>query len=458
MDITAIRTLLFTFLTTAAACCCASLVSAEDVPPVLSRYVNADDGAFKWGAAEEMKPPLPGAKLTLLEVTSQKWHDDTWKHCMIVAVPNNVSFTDHALMYITLGRTGQKPSKASDMLTAAAMARQAQMPICILYQVPNQPLDPRKTAKNGGDWTEDHLVAESILKALETKDPTWVVLLPMTKSVIKAMDAAQQFLKKQYEFDVDSFIVGGASKRGWTSWLVGAVKDPRVVGLMPIIYNNLNMPAQMNGQIQTWGHFSPRIAEYTDRKVFEKGEVPADFKLQAMKIIDPYYYLDRITIPKMLIHGANDPYWLVDATKHYWNDIQGPKFLVTVPDVGHQDMDKPENLMKVLPSVGVFCRYVASGGDWPRLEWDMKDQGKEWKISIQTEIPDTKKILWTAYCDDNNFVKEKPERVKWQSKEVGTGDVITVLKPEKGHIAFFIELQSIMERQKFRLTTEVWRF
>ncbi|MDR3181678.1 MAG: PhoPQ-activated pathogenicity-related family protein [Planctomycetaceae bacterium] len=457
------RTLLPALLATAVCCFavpgagCVRL-SAADVPPVLDQYLKANDGVFEWKVAEELKSPLPGAKLTLLEITSQKWHDTVWKHYMVVSVPNNVENLDYAMMYVTLGRIGQKPNKASDMMMASVLASSAKMPICILYQVPNQPLDPRKTAKNDGQWTEDDLIAETILKALETKDPTWVALLPMTKSVIKGMDAAQQFLKKQYTLDTNSFIVGGASKRGWTTWLVGAARDPRVVGIMPIIYNNLNLAAQMNGQIQTWGEFSPRIAEYTSRKIFEKGEVPADFKLQAMKIIDPYFYLDRITIPKLLIHGANDPYWLVDATKHYWNEIQGPKFLVTVPGVGHQDLDKPENLMKILPTVGVFCHYVAAGGDWPMLEWDLNDQGKEWQVTIQTEIPDTKKVLWTAYCDDNKFVKDEPNRVEWKSKEVGSGDVITVTKPEKGHIAFFIELQSLIDGQKFWVTTEVWRF
>ncbi|GHT11303.1 PhoPQ-activated pathogenicity protein [Planctomycetales bacterium] len=439
----------------------AATVLADDASSVLEKYVKADDGAFKWEVVEEMKSPLPTAKLTLLEVTSQKWHDYTWKHYMIVAVPNNITFLDHALMFATLGKIGQKPNKNADMMTAAFMAGTAQMPICILYQIPNQPLDPNKTAKNDGDWTEDHLIAETLVKAMETKDPTWAALLPMTKSVIKAIDAAQQFLKKEYELDVDSFIVGGASKRGWTTWLTGAVKDPRVAALVPLIYNNLNLTAQMNGQIQTWGDFSPQIAEYTSRNLFVKGEVPSDFKSEILKIIDPYFYLDKITVPKLLIHGTNDPYWLVDSTKFYWDKVQSPKFLVTVPGVGHQDMDKPENLMKILPSIGVFCHYVASGSDWPTLEWDLKDKGKEWEITLQTEIPDTKKVLWTAYCDDNNFVKEQPGRVKWQSKDVGKSDVVTVPKPtdkDPKHIAFFVEISSTLDGKKFWLTSEVWRF
>ncbi|GHT18269.1 PhoPQ-activated pathogenicity protein [Planctomycetales bacterium] len=430
-----------------------SLVAAQTsgkISPVLDQYLKAPDDSYGWQFVEKLQSPLPGTKLSLLELTSQKWHDIIWKHYMIVAVPTNITFFDHALLYVNLGNTGSKPTKLSDFALAASMAAGAQMPIVILYQVPNQPLDIRNT---GTGWREDDLIAESLLKTFETKDPTWAILLPMVKSVIKAMDASQEYLKKEYQLDVDSFIVGGASKRGWTTWLTGASKDPRVAGLVPIIYNNLNLGEQMNYQNESWGDFSPRINEYTSRKLFVKGETPTEEKEAVMKIIDPYAYLPRITQPKLLIHGANDPYWTVDATKLYWNDVVGTKFLLTVPNVGHQSMDKPENLMKVLPTVGVFCQYIASGSDWPQLEWDLKEKDKEYQVSIFTEIPDTKKVLWTATADDNHF-----EEAKWESKDVGTGDVVSIPKVSKGHIAFFIELQAIQEGTRFSLTTEVWKF
>ncbi len=33
---------------------------------------------------------------------------------------------------------------------------------------------------------------------------------------------------------IDDFVISGASKRGWTTWLVGIV-DKRVIGMMPYL-------------------------------------------------------------------------------------------------------------------------------------------------------------------------------------------------------------------------------
>lgn len=38
---------------------------------------------------------------------------------------------------------------------------------------------------------------------------------------------------------VEKFLVSGASKRGWTAWLVGGVDD-RVVAIAPIVMDMLN--------------------------------------------------------------------------------------------------------------------------------------------------------------------------------------------------------------------------
>ena len=88
--------------------------------------------------------------------------------------------------------------------------------------------------------------------------------MPMTKSGVKAMDATTEFLTSDLapqeiqdaNFNPTQFIVSGASKvsvspadspltssyqRGWTAWLVAAV-DPRVMVLVPVVLDLLNIP------------------------------------------------------------------------------------------------------------------------------------------------------------------------------------------------------------------------
>jgi|GEM_PF-3995796 len=52
-------------------------------------------------------------------------------------------------------------------------------------------------------------------------------------------------------------------------------------------------------------------------------------------MLDPYSYRNKLTMPKMIIIGTNDPYWPVDAVKHYFNDLPGENYLHYVANAGH---------------------------------------------------------------------------------------------------------------------------
>ncbi|MDR1270881.1 MAG: PhoPQ-activated pathogenicity-related family protein, partial [Planctomycetaceae bacterium] len=305
--------------------------------------------------------------------------------------------------------------------------------------------------QKGTGFREDALIGETLLKAIETQDLTWVLLLPMTKSVLRAMDTAQEFMKQEFRYEIEKFIIGGASKRGWTTWLVGASNDPRIAALVPIVYNNLNLLKQLEGHIETWGDFSPKIHDYTERGLFKKDEIPSPYKVHLMKIMDPYTYLSRINVPKLLIHGSNDPYWTVDATKYYWNDIQGYKYLLTLPNEEHE-VDKGKSLLKLFDSASVFAQHIASAEELPELDWTLTEQDSQYHISIETEIPQTKKTLWIAVSESKNF-----QNAKWEASPV-KDDIITVKKPATGFIAFFVELESVQNGLPFSVTTQVWRF
>lgn len=60
----------------------------------------------------------------------------------------------------------------------------------------------------------------------------------MVKSVKRGFDETIKFLKSRKINFTEKFVVGGASKRGWTSWLVTAV-DQRIIATVPIVFDLL---------------------------------------------------------------------------------------------------------------------------------------------------------------------------------------------------------------------------
>src|SRR5260370_36232928 len=100
----------------------------------------------------------------------------------------------------------------------------------------------------------------------------------MVKSVVKAMDAMQEFAKKEWKAEVKEFIVSGGSKRGWTAWLTATV-DPRVKAIAPAVIDTLNMPKQLPHQLRSYGAYSDMIRDYTRRSLVPPPKTPAGEKL-----------------------------------------------------------------------------------------------------------------------------------------------------------------------------------
>ncbi|MGL4594078.1 MAG: PhoPQ-activated pathogenicity-related family protein [Thermoguttaceae bacterium] len=411
---------------------------ADSVPPQLDAYLNLPDDSFRWQIAEKIDD-----KTYIIEMTSQTWHDIQWNHSMLIVVPNGVVHPHHAVLYISGGSIGRKPSQ-TDILVARSLAEAAKMPVGLLMQVPNQPLF--------GDHREDSLIGETLLKAIESKDETWPLLFPMTKSAMRGMDVVQQCLKQQQGSDIASFIVTGASKRGWTSWLVGASGDSRVAAIAPVVIDTLNIRRQMDYQIETWGEFSPSIHDYTSRNLVKKeGTNQSDFEIQLWNMMDPFSYRSRLNMPKLLVHGTNDPYWTVDATKNYWDELSGIKYIATFPNVGH-GLDGQQH--RVIQTIGTFAQHAASGEQWPQMTWKMKENDSEYEIKVDTDLPVDRVKIWTAFSPSKDF-----RNAQWKGTSIKEkcDAVIVVAKPASGHVAFFVEVEGKREKTPFTLSTQVWR-
>lgn len=412
--------------------------ATDKVPTALQEYVAAKDSAFAWKLDKEEN--AGDFLIYEIDLTSQKWQGITWKHWLTVFVPvNNLSHRDTVLLFITGGSHGNRLG-GDDREMGKLLANAAQMPVAILNNVPNQPLL--------GDRTEDDLISETFLKYLETKDASWPLLFPMVKSAVRAMDALQAIALEKHNQNIERFVVTGGSKRGWTTWL-SAVADKRVAGIAPIVIDTLNMRAQMKHQKETWGRYSEQIADYTLKGLVEVMEKQPDVPL--WRWVDPYTYRNELKLPKLIVNGTNDRYWVIDATNIYWNDLVGDKHILYVPNAGHGLDGGKKN---ALTTISVFAQHVAMNEPLPNLSWKHDNDGDKLRLTVNSSPKPKAVKLWVAHSEDKDF---RPAH--WDAKPVeANGDgafVAEVERPATGHVAFFAEADYEFGPLEYGLSTQM---
>jgi PhoPQ-activated pathogenicity-related protein len=407
----------------------------EAIPTALFDYVKKPEPDFAW----KLEGSIQTGDGVIHEVrfTSQKWQDIVWKHALYVYHPKNVVAADHALVFVTGGRTGGSPS-AADLQMGMQMAKLAGHPVAVLHHVPNQPLL--------GNKVEDDLITETFLRYIDSKDPNWPLLFPMVKSAVKAMDVVQALAKQEWKREIKSFCITGASKRGWTSWL-SAAADTRIIGTAPIVIDTLNFRPQMKHQMATWGKYSEQIDDYSSKGLidimFNKPEIPL------WLWVDPYTYRKQLTIPKLIVNGTNDPYWVVDALNLYWDDLQGPKSVFYVPNGNHGLGSGRE---RALATVSVFSRRTAAKKAMPTMNWKFDQLEKARKLTVSSDTPPKEALVWIAESPTKDF---RP--AKWTSRPMTAengGFTATVDKPASGHQAIHAAF-TFEDGAPFTLSTQI---
>ncbi len=393
----------------------------------LQSYLNNGDKSFKWEVQDKMK--ADGVTLYRLIFVSQTWRDLVWKHELTVMVPDELKYND-ALLFVTGGavKNGEPNIHNWDkdeikMFSQIAITNKAIT--AIVWQVPNQPIFDGKT--------EDEIISYTFHNFQGDHDYTWPLLFPMAKSAIRAMDAIQEFAKKELKTKVNEFVVSGASKRGWTTWLTGA-SDKRVKAIGPMVIDMLNMQVNIPYHKTAWGEYSIQIEDYVKLGVAQ--QVGSEEGNALVQMVDPYSYRKMLTMPKMIFNGTNDEYWPVDAMKNYIDSIPGDNHLCYIPNAGHGLGDK----IQALTTLSAFFGEAITGNQHPKCDYTISESNGvvTLKISAESKILEDA-ILWSADSDDDIRDEE------WTSKSLGKkGEkefTVTLKYPESGYEAFYVDLK-----------------
>jgi PhoPQ-activated pathogenicity-related protein len=363
----------------------------------LSRYVARADASYALHLLHSGQ--FAGADYLEAILTSQTWHGTAWRHQLFVVKPRRLDVpATQALLFID----GGSWESEYDSTSAHALPREAgvfvrlanalRAPVAIVRQVPFEPLfDGRR---------EDALIAYTFEQYLDTGDPDWPLLLPMVKSAARAMDAVQELARQQWGLSIARFTVTGASKRGWTAWLTAAV-DSRVAGVAPMVIDMLDIKAQIQLQRQTFGGLSEQIQEYEQIRLPERIDSPTGREL--VSIVDPYSYRDRLTQPKLIFLGTNDPYWPLDALNVYWGGLAGEKRVLYLPNQPHdlRDVDR------LIGGLAALNRYSARDKPLPEISANFSEQSGRLELAVHSDRTPQRVLAWSARSATRDFHKAR---------------------------------------------------
>jgi PhoPQ-activated pathogenicity-related protein len=296
-------------------------------------------------------------------------------------------------------------------------------------QVPNQPLT---FADETEGRIEDDQIAYAWDKFLDTGDPFWLSRFPMVKATVRAMDATQAFLagEARGRVVVDDFVVAGASKRGWTTWLTGAV-DKRVVAIIPIVIDVLNVTESMKHHHAAYGDWAPALGQYVRMGIMERIDTP-EFKALT-DLVDPYVYRHRLTMPKYIINATGDQLFIPDSWRFYYDDLKGSKLLQYVPNSDH--------FVDEINSVLAYFHAITSGAVLPEVLWKTDGAGR---LEVSASMTPKAASLWQASNATARDFRVETIGKAWTSSPLEPqedGDyVVHVSKPDEGWTAFFVEM------------------
>ncbi len=423
-------------------------VSPAPAKTALDRYVAAPDPAYTYALAGTI--PGDGYTAYVFDMTSQTWRSPNevdrtvWRHWLTIIAPATVEH-HKAFLYITAGaNTNPAPRVVDENL--ARIATRTHSIVAELRMVPNQPLvfSDDKVSRS-----EDAIIAYTWEKYLRGGDDQWPLRLPMTKAAVRAMDTVATVCKER-GLVLDGFVVSGASKRGWTAWSTAAV-DPRVVGVVPIVIDLLNIVPSFKHHFATYGYYAPAVADYEDAGIMGQQDSPRYKALMAIE--EPWEYRDRLTMPKFMVNAAGDQFFLPDSWQFYYRELKGAKQLRYVPNADHSLRGSD-----AWTSVLAWYHAFLNARPMPAFDWRIAPDGA---IHVSTGETPTEVTLWQITNPGARDFRLSSIGAKWKGAPlapVRAGEYVArVARPARGYTAFMVQVKfpSGLAEAPFTFTTGV---
>jgi PhoPQ-activated pathogenicity-related protein len=173
-------------------------------------------------------------------------------------------------------------------------------------------------------------------------------------------------------------------------------------------------------------------------------------------MVDPYAYRDKLLMPKLIINGTNDPYWTLDALNIYWDDLKGEKYVLYVPNAGHnlqQKIGERVDASRAQRTLAAFTRHQITGRPMPKMQWKMAEKGGSLRVTVQSSPAPLAARWWVADATTKDFRK-----AKWTDRPATLRDgsiVGQVGAPSAGCRAIFAEMDFEIDGIRYTLSSQL---
>ncbi len=416
----------------------------------LDAYIAQPDDSYSWRIVASRK--AGDIDTLIVDLISQHWltAEDVdraeWRHWLTLSIPKAAASAT-GLLFIGGGSNGgERPDGADERMTAIAKATGSV--VAELRMVPNQPL---AFHGDGKPRVEDDLIGYAWDRFLQTGESRWLPRNAMVKSAVRAMDTITAVMATEAggKRTVDRFVVAGGSKRGWTAWLTGAV-DSRVVGIVPIVIDVLNVDVSMRHQFAAYGFWAPAVSNYVEHGIMRR--LGHRRLAELYRLVDPHHYRHRLTLPKLVLNAAGDQFFLPDSSRFYWRDLRGENYLRYVPNADHGlgGSDAAE-------TIAAFHTLIAQGRKPPQFSWL---RGTDGSLQVLAADLPQEVRLWQATNPEARDFRMETLGPKYASSVVEPDAAgryaVRVPAPQTGWTAWFLELAyDVGAVTPLKLTTEV---
>jgi len=131
--------------------------------------------------------------------------------------------------------------------------------------------------------------------------------------------------------------------------------------------------------------------------------------LQQME--DPYFYKDRMTMPKMIVNAAMDEFQQPDDTHYWWADMPEPKHFLMAPNAEHSLFT---GILEIVPAVGAFIQNLLYKDTIPTLDWTINQSTGEIVATLDDNSVVHSATLWYSYSCGINEWDNSTYRRDWR--------------------------------------------